>query len=173
MSRRTASGNAAKLADLGQFARVFRKEHAQHGEIVFFPADGIAQDHGRAIGVQRPLGIAIVFQRFAGAGDGPFLRLIHGVDHARRDRQMPFDRVPRILAHPAADLGIGLVRRAVVRIVIERGIPALGLHLGDAVTAVLHVFPESRYIRGVGQNGSRSHNRYGSIRGVFHDDAPA
>ena len=40
---------------------------------MFFTRHGIAEDHGRAIEVQRPLGIAVVFQRFAGAGDRPFL----------------------------------------------------------------------------------------------------
>ena len=44
----------------GQFAREFRKEHPRHGEIVLFPSDGIAQDHSRAIVVQRTLGIAVV-----------------------------------------------------------------------------------------------------------------
>ena len=71
---------------------------------MFFPRHGIAQDHCGAIGVQRTLGEAIVLQRFAGAGDRPFLRLIHGSDDARRNSQTPLHRIPHVVAHPAADL---------------------------------------------------------------------
>ena len=86
-----------------QFASVFREVNTQRGEIVSLAGHGIAEDHGGAIRVQRPLGIAVVFQRFAGAGDGPFLRPIHGIDHAGRDGQPPLHRVPHEVANPAAD----------------------------------------------------------------------
>ena len=147
----------------GQLVRILRKKHAQRGEIVLFPAQGIAQDHGGPVQVQRTLGVTVVFQRFAGAGDRPFLRPIHGVGHFGRDGQVPFHRVPRVVADPAADLGIGLVWRAVVGVEIQRRVPTVGIDFGDAVTAVLHVFPESRDVRCIGQDSSRPYNRYGSV----------
>ena len=70
----------SEAGTLGQFVRVFRKVQAQGGEIVLFSRHGIAEDHRRAIGIQRPLGIAVVFQRFARAGNRPFLRFIHRID---------------------------------------------------------------------------------------------
>src|SRR5271157_3995645 len=86
---------------------------------------------------------------------------------------MPFDRVPNVLMHPPADLGISLVRNTWIGIEVQRWIPSLRLNRGDTVTAFLYVFPESRNVRGVGQNGSCSHNRYRTIRSIFHDETPA
>ena len=70
---------------------------------MFFSRHGIAENHRGAIGVQRPLGEAVVLQRFAGARDRPFLRLIHGGDDAGRNTETPLHRVPHVVAHPAAD----------------------------------------------------------------------
>jgi len=65
-----------------QLVRVLWQESAQGREIVLFAGHGVAQDHGGTISVQRPLGIAVILQRFARAGNGPFLRPIHGFGHA-------------------------------------------------------------------------------------------
>ena len=119
-----------------QFAGVLRKVDAQRGEVMLLPGHGIAQDHRRAIGVQRPRRVAVIFQRFARAGDRPLLRVIHAFGDARRNRQTPLHGIPLVLAHPAADLGIGLVRRAVIGVVVERRIPAIRVNLADAVAAV-------------------------------------
>ena len=124
-----------------QLVRVFRKVHAQHGEVVFLAGHGIAEDHRRALRVQRALGISVILQGFARAGDRPLLRFVHGIGDARRNRQMPLHRVPHVLAHPAADLGIGLVGRRWIGIVIERRIPAVGRDLGDAVRGRSSRFP--------------------------------
>src|SRR5437763_8734279 len=49
---------------------------------------------------ERTIGIAIVFQRFPGAGDRPFLRYVHSIGNSGRNRQAPLHRIPRILAYP-------------------------------------------------------------------------
>ena len=133
---------------------------------------GIAQNHGRAIEIQRALGKTVVFQRFAGAGDRPFLGAVHGIHNPRRNRQVPLDGVPNELTHPTADLGIGLVGRARVGIVVERRVPSVRCDLADAVTAALDVFPERRCIRSIGQDGTYAHNRDRSIGGLFHVSTP-
>ena len=130
----------------------------------------LPKDHGGAIEVQRPRGVAVIIQRFARAGDGPFLRVVHGIDYAGWDGQAPLERIPFVLAHPAADFGVSLIRCAPIGIIVKRRIPTVGRNLADAVTALLHVFPKSRCVRSIGQNSSHSHNRYGSISGIFHDD---
>ena len=170
MSRRDASGKRGEAGAFRQFVGVLREEDAQRGEVVLLAGHGVAENHRRAIEIQRPLGIAVVFQRFARAGDGPFLRHVHGVGHARRNRQVPLHRLPGVLAHPAADLRIRLVGRGGIGVVIELRVPTVRRDFADAVAAVLHVFPESRDIRGVGQDGSHPHNGDGSISSVFHDD---
>src|SRR5271166_377759 len=117
---------------------------------MLFPSHSIAQNNGRAIGVERSVGIAEIFQRFASTSDGPALRLIHCFYDARWDGQSPLHGVPLPLSHPAADLRICLVGRAVVGIEVERRIPPLRRNIGDAVAALLHVLPKSFYVSGIG-----------------------
>ena len=143
-------GQGGKTGAFTQFARVFGKETRIDGEIMFFAAHGVAEDDRRAVGIERPLRIAVIFQRFAGAGDGPFLRFIHGIGDAGRNGKSPLQGFPHILAHPATDFGVSLIRRAVIGIVIERRIPAVGRDFADAVSAVLYVVPECRHIWSVG-----------------------
>src|SRR5579862_1149294 len=133
---------------------------------------GVAKDHRRAVGIQCALWIAEIFQCLARAGDGPLLRYIHRVGDARRDRQVPLDGIPCVLAHPTADLGVGLVRSLRVLIVIESRIPAIRSNFRDAVATTLYVVPETRDIRRVGQNRSNTDDRYRAMGIVFHDDIP-
>ena len=156
-----------------QFLGIFRKVHTHRSEIVCFTGHGVPEDHRRAIRVQRPLGITVVFERLTRASDGPFLRSIHNISHARRNRQVPLQWIPFVLAYPAADFGVGLIGRTRIGIVIKRGVPTVGADFADAVPAVLHVFPKCRYVFRIGQNGSRPHDGDRSIICIFHDDAPS
>src|SRR6266581_5153388 len=85
---------------------------------------------------------------------------------------MPLHRIPIPFAHPAPNLRVRLIRSTGIGVVIEGRIPTLRRNVGDAVTALLYVFPESRNVGGIGQNGSRSYNRDRTIGCLFHDDAP-
>ena len=76
---------------------------------------------------------------------------------------MPFHRVPWVVAHPPADLGIGFVGSAVVGVEIQRRVPAVGIDFGDAVTAILYAFPESWDAWRIGQNGSCPYDCYSSV----------
>ena len=109
-----------------QLLRVLRKVHPHRGQIMFFPAHGISEDHRGAIGVQWPPWIPVVFQCFTGAGNCPLLHFIHRLGDTRRDRQAPFHRLPRKLAHPAADLGVGLIGRAMIGVIVECRVPTGG-----------------------------------------------
>src|SRR6185369_12424440 len=68
----------------------------------------------------------------------------------------PAGGVPRVLAHPAADLRIRFVRRLGVGIVIEGKIPAVGRGLPDAVATVPDVVPESRNVGRIREDGSHA-----------------
>src|SRR5579862_5561688 len=57
-----------------------------------------------------------------------------------------------------------------IRIEIECRIPTVRRNLADTVAAGFHILPEGCYVRSVGENGSRAHNRDGAIGRVFHDD---
>ncbi len=117
-----------------QFARIFGEEDPQRSQIMLLARHGIAEDHRGAVRIERPLGIAVVFQGFARASDGPLLRAVHGIDDARRNGQVPLHRIPGILAHPSADLGIRFIGRILIGIEVERGIPAVGIDISNAVT---------------------------------------
>src|SRR6201981_2977066 len=69
-----------------QFAGIFGGVRAQDSKVVPFAAHGIAEDYCSTIWIKRPLRISEVFQGFARAGDRPFLRTIHSVGDARRNR---------------------------------------------------------------------------------------
>ena len=82
---------------------------------------------------------------------------------------MPLHRLPCILAHPAADLGITLVGSFGIGIVVELWIPTLGVYVRDAVAALFYVFPKCADIGCIGKNGARPDNRDGAMRGTFHN----
>src|SRR6266498_3019161 len=116
-----------------------------------FTGHGVAQDYSNSIRIERPLGVAVIFQSLARGRDCPLLRQIHGIGHTRWNRQMPLHWIPVPLAHPAADLRISLVRSTGIGGVVKRRIPTILRDLLDAVTSVLDVFPERRHVDGIGQ----------------------
>src|SRR5271167_3783128 len=136
------------------------------------PGHGIAKDYRRAIGIQRPLRIAVILQRLTGASDAPFLRLIHALDDARRDGQTPLHRVPSKFADPTTNLGVSLVGRGRIRIVIEIRVPTFGPDVAYAVAAILNVLPEGRDVWSIGQDGPNPDNCDCSMGSVFHDGTP-
>ncbi len=71
---------------------------------MFLAGHGIAEDHSDAIGVQWALGIAVIFEGFAGGGNRPLLGLVHGIGDARRNGEVPFHGIPHLVADPATDL---------------------------------------------------------------------
>ena len=161
-------GQGGEAGGLGQFMGIFREVQTQCGEIVFFSGHGIAENDGRAVRIQRPFRITVVFQGLARASDRPFLGLVHGVDDPRRDRDVPLHWLPWELTYPAADLRVSLVRRAMVRIVIKRRVPTVSRNLADAVTAVLHILPERLCVRSIGQDRSNPNNGNRATSSVFH-----
>ena len=56
-----------------QFMGVLRKIRAHDGEIMPLSTHGIAENHRGAVRIHRSLGIAVVLECFARAGDGPLL----------------------------------------------------------------------------------------------------
>ena len=130
---------------------VFGEGDALGGDVVHLAAHGRAQDDAGALGVQRPVGIAVVGQRLGGDGDGPLLPLVHHRGDARRQTEaLPVELEP---LHPAADLAVGLVRRFGVGVVVVGDAPAVGRRLGDAVALAGDVVPEGGGVRRVGQHG--------------------
>ena len=125
-----------------EVARELGEREAQRRQVVLLARHRVAEDHRGALEVERPAGPAVVHQRHARAGDRPLLGVVHRLADARRDRQLPGERVPVPLAHPAADLRVRLVGRLRVGVVVERGIPARRVDVADRVVAVAQVGPE-------------------------------
>ena len=115
---------------------------AHAAAVVLLAADRVAEDHRHAVGVDLPVRPAGVHQCRARGAHGPALALVHLLGHLGRYRQLPAQRIPGELAHPAADLRVSLVHRRVVGRVVQRRIPALGRHLGDRIAAFAQVGPE-------------------------------
>ena len=74
-------------------------------------------------------------ERHPRAGDRPLLAVVHRVADLRRDRQLPAERIPLPVAHPAADLRVGLVGRLRIGVVVQRRVPAVGVDVADRVAA--------------------------------------
>ena len=125
---------AAEFVHLGQGIGIFGERDADVVSIVLLAAHGRAQNDGRALGVQRPFGVAIVGQRFGGDGHRPLLPCIHRRRHLGRHAKLA--PVKFKAAHPAADFGVGLVWRSGIRIIIVLRPPAAGRHLANAVSFV-------------------------------------
>ena len=56
-----------------QVMGVLRKIRAHHCQVMPLSPQGIAEDHRRAVEIHGPLGIAVVLEGCARAGDGPLL----------------------------------------------------------------------------------------------------
>ena len=162
-------GQSGKMLGTFQLSRAFREEDPQRSQVVLLARHRIAEDHRRAIGIESAIGVAVVFEGFASAGHRPFLAAVHSIDHARRNGYAPLHGFPGVVANPSTDLGVSFIGRFRIRIVVEVGIPALGIDLGDAVAAFLNVVPKRWGIGRVGENGAHPDNRDSAMRGAFHD----
>ena len=151
-----------------QLARDLGHGDAQGGEVVVLAGHRVAQDHCRALVVD---GLAMVGQHGTGAGDGPLLTIVDRVAHLRRDGQLPLHRVPVPVAHPAADLGVGLVGRRVVLVEVQRWVPATGGDLTDRVATGGDVAPERCRIGRVGQDCRYAHDCHWLHQGCPFDPA--
>ena len=167
------------LAGLGREAGQGRRlleppEHLRQPDpharlVVLLAAEGVAEDDGDPVAVDRPARPAGVGQRRACSRDGPPLAVVHLRGDLGRDGQPPGDRVPVELAHPPADQAVRLVGGGVVLAVVQRGVPAFGGGPGDGVLAPGHVVPE--HISGGGVGHDRRHPDDGDRVGVvlLHD----
>src|SRR6476646_3906862 len=125
---------------------------------MFLTTHSVPEDDRGAVGIHGTIGIAVIFQRLPGAGDGPLLRTVHRIGHARRNWQAPLHRVPREFAHPSTNLGVSLIGSVRIWIVVECRFPAIRCDLRDAVTSALDIFPEGWNVGRVGQDGSYSND---------------
>ena len=152
--RRAAGWNSASTRSAW---RVLGERDAQRGQVVQLAAHRRAEDDAGALGVERPLGIAVVGQRLGGDGDRPLLALVHRGRDARRDAEaLP---VELEAAHPAADLAVGLVRRGGIGVVVVGDAPALRRDFGDAVALVAQCSPRTP-ARSAHRAGSRPRRRW-------------
>jgi len=150
---------------LGEGPGHLREEHPEGALVVLVPPHRRAEDDGGSVPVEGPLGPAVVQQRHSGAGHRPLLGLVHRVGDLRRDRELPPHGVPLEVADPAADLRVGLVRDRRVRVVVERGVPAIRGDVADAVATADDVVPERGEIRGIRQHPGHAHDGEGAVRG--------
>ncbi len=127
--------------------------HPHRREVVLLAADRVAEDDGDPVGVDGPVGPAGVGQRSPRGRNRPPLSLVHLRGDRGRDRQAPGDRVPVELAHPPADPGVGLVPGGMVRVEVERRVPAFRWDVRDGVPAALDVLPEGVPGRGLRHDG--------------------
>jgi hypothetical protein len=156
---RVERGEGRAGLEVGQ---VLRREDAERRHVVLVAAHGVADDDGRALAIERPLGVTEVEERLPGRGDRPLLGAIHRVADLRRDGHLPVEWLPREVADPAADLRVGLVRRLRVRVVVSRGVPPLLRRLGDAVPSGGEVVPQRGNVGSAGQNGADADDGSGS-----------
>ena len=128
-------GQRSEARRVFQFLGVFREEDAQGRQVMLVAPHGVAHDHGGAVRIEGPVGIAVVVERFAGGNDGPLLRAVHLVGHLGRDGQPPLHRLPVPVVAPSADLGIALVGGLGVRVVVKVRVPSVGADVGNAVAS--------------------------------------
>ncbi len=134
-------GQSLEGIDVTERFRVFGEGQAQHRLVVALAAHGVAQDDGGGLGVERPIRMASVAQRLAGAQQGPLLPVVHGGCDPGRDAQL--GRIEGDPADPTADLRVGLARRLGIGIPVVRRAPSIGRHFGDRVLPFQNVLPES------------------------------
>ena len=100
-------GQRCKLGRAMQPVNILGPVDACGGDVLHLTAHRRAQDDARAVGVQGALRVAVICHGLGGDGDGPLLALIHGCGHLGRHAEtLP---VKLEVAHPAADLAVGLV----------------------------------------------------------------
>jgi hypothetical protein len=128
----------------------------------------VAEDDGRPLQVDGALGPAVVEQRHPRAREAPLLRVVHRLGDLGRNRQLPGQRIPLPVPHPAADLRVGVLRDLGIRIEVEVGIPAIAVDLADAVPALGDIAPEGLRVGRIREDRSHAHDRDGSAR-VAHE----
>ena len=165
-------GQSLERRRLVQLLGELGKGDAQRGQVVTLSGHRVAEHDGGAFAIDGSCRPAVVEQGGPRAGDGPLLVVVHRLADTWRDRQLPGQRIPRPVAHPAADLGIGLVRRLRVGVVVESGVPALRRHLGDRVAAAAHVGPEARCVGGIREDGAHADNGDGGDGSMLMIAAP-
>ena len=138
------------------------------GLVVLLAPHRVSEDDRRPVEVEGPRGPAVVGERLARDRDRPLLPLVHPRLDERRDRELPLHRLPRELADPAADLRVGLQRRLRVGVVVERGVPALRVDLGDSVDPLRHVLPEGGGGGGAGHDRADADDGDGAVGRVIH-----
>ncbi len=129
---------------MGELIGVLGEEHPQCGLVVTIAGHGVTEHDRGPLGVQCPIGVAVIDQRLAGRGDGPFLGEVHRIADPRRNRKSPFERRPFPIADPSADPRVRLVLGLAVLVVVEVEIPTLRIDLADAVAAIDQVLPVGR-----------------------------
>ncbi len=159
---------AAQAGRAGELPGVFGEEQPAGGDVVAVATHGVAEHHGGAVGVERTVRVAVVDERLARGGDRPLLGAVHLVGDARRDRQLPGDRIPGPVAHPTADLGVGLVGRLGIGIEVGRGLPTLGGRLADRVAAAPQVLPEGGHVGRIRQDRAQADDRDRCVLGLGH-----
>ncbi len=143
----------AERGSLGQLLPELGEEDVSRRQKVVVAPQSVPEDDPHVLGVQGALGIAVVQERFPARGHGPPLGQVHLRRHPGRDGHAPADGIPGILAHPSADLRVGLGRRLGIRVVVERRIPAVG-DVADAVSPRGQVGPERGGVGCVGEDAS-------------------
>ena len=145
LGQRGEARRALELAgDLGE-------RDAQRGEVVLLARHRVAEHDGGALEVDRTLRPAVVGQRHARAGDGPLLRVVHGVGRPAAGSAGASRAGPTRSRAPSRRSSSTSARSALrVGVVVERRVPARGVDVVDAVAAVGDVVPEGV---GVGASG--------------------
>ncbi len=139
---------------------IAREVHPEVSSVLQFTGHGVANHHRGAVAVEIFLVVTGVGQRLPRCIDGPFLDVVHGLGHPRRD---PVGQGIEIEpAHESAYFGVAPVGRLGIGIVVILGKPAVAGNLTDAVFPGADVFPERGQIVGVGHHGAEPDNGYGS-----------
>ena len=158
-------GLAGALGHVGQGGRVqqFVAEHRgvdpQVAGFLLGAAHGVAEDHGGPGAVEGLLGVAGILEGHGRGADGELVGAVHLVRDRGRDAEL--EGVEFEIGDEAADLGVGLVRGAHVRVVVEAPVPAVLGDLGDGIHLVDDVLPEGGDVLGSGKHSSETDDRDG------------
>ncbi len=156
-----------------ELPRELGEENAERGFVVLVPGHRVAEDHRRAVTIERALGIPVIQERLSSRHDRPLLGAVHRLGHLGRYWKLPLERLPVELPDPPSDFRIRLVRSFRVGIVIKRWIPSVDRRLADAVTPRGDVLPERLGVWRVREYGAYANDRYGSVCLVSHVRAPS
>ena len=142
--------------------------HPQGRPVVLVPADRVPDDHRDPLRVHSPLRPAGVEQSRPGGRHRPLLADVELPGHLGRDRKSPLLRLPGVVADPAADAAVGLVRGGRVRVVVQLGVPTLGGYVADRVPTVSEVLPEGGRVRCVGHDRREADDGDGRVGVLVH-----